>query len=107
MFGLKELHIAQGLNHDDLKTKIQQLTVKAFAYMLTMVHQFSLPPMLPNHSIVDQIHPQPAQGQCHGMTSHSLLCPPLAAPNPIHLHSAPTPKHTCTTYATMLCPLSD
>ena len=69
MFGLKELCIAQGSNCDDLKTKIQQLSIKAFAYILTMVHQFSLPPMLPNHSIVDQIHPQPAQGQNLGRTS--------------------------------------
>jgi len=68
-FGLKELHIAQGLNHDDLKTKIQQLSIEAFAYALTMVHQFSLPPMLPNHLIIDQIHPQPAQGWNLGRTS--------------------------------------
>src|SRR5258708_23228560 len=44
---------------------------------------------------------------CHGMTSLPLLHPPLAASDPIHLHSTPTPKHTCTTYATMSCPLLD
>ena len=44
---------------------------------------------------------------CHGMTSLPLLCPPLAASNPFHLHSAPTLKHTCATYATVSRPLSD
>src|SRR5258708_15085005 len=44
---------------------------------------------------------------CHGMTSLPLLCTPLAASDPICLHSSPTLKHTCTTYATTLLPLSD
>src|SRR5258708_6139837 len=33
------------------------------------------------------------------------LQPHLPPLHPICLHSAPTPKHTCATYATMSCPL--
>src|SRR6266446_3623678 len=48
-----------------------------------------------------------ADHDSHGMTSLPLLCPPLAASDPICLHSAPTPKHTHATCTTTLHPLSD
>src|SRR5258705_8180812 len=41
---------------------------------------------------------------CHGTTSLPLLPPPLAASEPICPHSTPTPKHTCTTYASYITP---
>src|SRR5258708_4418995 len=44
---------------------------------------------------------------CHGTTSLPLLHPPLTASDPFCLHSAPTLKHTCTTYATASHPLLD
>src|SRR5258708_2879768 len=74
-FGLKELHPALGVPHEDLRLKLESLSVQMFAYALMMVsNQLCWSTSIPHWTLdSDQIHTEPIQDWSDCQTCSGIL----------------------------------